>query len=127
MIEYIKIGPRFSNLLLQTLLVYIKKIPPKKGKKMLIIGTTSMSSHLEDLGVIAAFDRVIQVPNLGKNEIMNVLKNYDCDDNNKQKIVNLVQGITIKQLCLIIDRALQKSSKLIYENFASEYRDYTFK
>jgi hypothetical protein len=86
-----------------------------------------MSSHLEDLGVIAAFDRVIQVPNLGKNEIMNVLKNYDCDENNKEKIVNLVQGITIKQLCLIIDRALQKNSKLIYENFASEYRDYTFK
>jgi hypothetical protein len=94
---------------------------------MLIIGTTSMSSNLEDLGVIAAFDRIIHVPNLGKNEIMNVLKNYDCDDTNKEKIVNLVQGITIKQLCLIIDRALQKSSKLIYENFASEYRDYTFK
>ena len=127
LIEYIKIGPRFSNLLLQTLLVYIKKIPPKKGKKMLIIGTTSMSSNLEDLGVIAAFDRIIHVPNLGKNEIMNVLKNYDCDDTNKEKIFNLVQGITIKQLCLIIDRALQKSSKLIYENFASEYRDYTFK
>ena len=40
LIEYIRIGPRFSNLLLQTLSVYIKKLPPKKGKKMLIIGTT---------------------------------------------------------------------------------------
>ena len=32
LIEYIRIGPRFSNLLLQTLSVYIKKLPPKKGK-----------------------------------------------------------------------------------------------
>ena len=36
LIEYIKIGPRFSNLILQTILVYIKKLPPKKGKKVLI-------------------------------------------------------------------------------------------
>jgi vesicle-fusing ATPase len=127
LIEYIKIGPRFSNLILQTLLVYIKKIPPKKGKKMLIIGTTSMSTYLEDLGIISAFDRVIQVPKLGKQEIMNVLQNYDCDNENKEKIVNLVKGITIKQLCLIIDRALQKNSKLLYENFAIEYKDYVFK
>ena len=28
LIEYIRIGPRFSNLLLQTLTVFIKKLPP---------------------------------------------------------------------------------------------------
>ena len=37
LIEFIRIGPRFSNLLLQTLRVFIKKLPPKKGKKMLIL------------------------------------------------------------------------------------------
>jgi vesicle-fusing ATPase len=52
LIEYIRIGPRFSNLLLQTLSVYIKKLPPKKGKKMLIIGTTSSASQLEELGLV---------------------------------------------------------------------------
>ena len=127
LIEYIKIGPRFSNLILQTLLVYIKKLPPKKGKKMLIIGTTSCSHNLEDLGIVDAFDRVIHVPNLTKTEILTVLKNYDCDENEREKIANLVQNASIKQLCFLIDRALQKNSKLRYDNFATEYQEYVFK
>ena len=128
LIEYIKIGPRFSNLILQTLLVYIKKLPPKKGKKMLIIGTTSSANQLDDLGIIAAFDKVIHVPNLTKTEILGVLNNYDCSNEEKEKIANLVQNTTIRQLCFLIDRALQKGdNKLLYENFASEYREYVFK
>ena len=127
LIEYIKIGPRFSNLILQTILVYIKKLPPKKGKKVLIIGTTSCRSQLEDLGVVSAFDKVIHVPNLSKEEILTVLGNYECEQSEKEKIANLVQNSPIKQLLFLIDRALQKSPKLLYENFASEYRDYVFK
>ena len=128
LIEYIKIGPRFSNLILQTLLVYIKKLPPKKGKKMLIIGTTSSANYIEDLGIIAAFDKVIHVPNLSKSEILGVLNNYDCPEEEREKIANLVQNSTIRQLCFLIDRALQKGNgKLCYENFASEYREYVFK
>ena len=127
LIEYIRIGPRFSNLLLQTLSVYIKKLPPKKGKKMLIIGTTSCASQLDELGLIDCFDRKIQIPNLTKNEILNVLKNYECSNEEREKIANLVQNSPIKQLCFLIDRALQKNPVLLYENFASEYREYVFK
>jgi len=127
LIEYIRIGPRFSNLLLQTLSVYIKKLPPKKGKKMLIIGTTSCSSQMEDLGLVECFDRRIQIPNLTKREIINVLKNYQCKEEDKEKIANLVQNVPIKQLCFLIDRALQKNPVLHYEHFASEYREYVFK
>jgi len=127
LIEYIRIGPRFSNLLLQTLSVYIKKLPPKKGKKMLIIGTTSSASQLEELGLVESFDRRISIPNLSRNEILNVLKNYDCQPEERDKIANLVQNSTIKQLCFLIDRALQKNPVLKYENFASEYKEYTFK
>lgn len=47
LIEYIKIGPRFSNLILQTLLVYIKKNPPMKDRKIMIIGTTNISHRLD--------------------------------------------------------------------------------
>ena len=127
LIEYIRIGPRFSNLLLQTLSVYIKKLPPKKGKKMLIIGTTSSSAALEELGLVECFDRRIQIPNLTKNEILTVLKNYECQDEEREKIANLVQNSPIKQLCFLIDRALQKNPVLVYENFASEYKEYVFK
>ena len=127
LIEYIKIGPRFSHLLLQTLTVYIKKLPQKKGKKMLIIGTTSMSEQMEDLGLVECFDRRIKIPNLTKNEIMNVLKNYQCNGDDREKIANLVQNLPIKQLCFLIDRAMQKSPVLQYKYFADEYREYVFK
>ena len=127
LIEYIKIGPRFSHLLLQTLTVYIKKLPPKKGKKMLIIGTTSMPEQMDDLGLVECFDRRIKIPNLTKNEIMNVLKNYQCNGDDREKIANLVQNLPIKQLCFLIDRAMQKSPVLQYKYFADEYREYVFK
>ena len=127
LIEYIRVGPRFSNLLLQTLRVFIKKLPPKKGKKMLIIGTTSCASQLEDLDIVQDFDRRIKIPNLTKKEILNVLKNYQCHEEDREKIANLVQNLPIKQLCFLIDRALQKNPVLQYKNFADEYREYVFK
>ena len=94
---------------------------------MLIIGTTSCASQLDELGLIDCFDRKIQIPNLTKNEILNVLKNYECQNEEREKIANLVQNSPIKQLCFLIDRALQKNPVLLYENFASEYREYVFK
>ena len=42
LIEFINIGPRFSNLVLKALLVLIKKNPLTLGRKLMIIGTTSM-------------------------------------------------------------------------------------
>lgn len=40
-IEYIDEGPRFSNAILQTLLVLVKKIPDKDFCKLIVIATTS--------------------------------------------------------------------------------------
>merc|ERR1712045_499287 len=54
-IDYVPIGPRFSNTVLQTLLVLLKKPPPDEGRKLLIIGTTSVPHVLEDLGLTQAF------------------------------------------------------------------------
>ena len=32
LLEYVSIGPRFSNSILQTLLVLVKRVPPEVGK-----------------------------------------------------------------------------------------------
>lgn len=48
-IEYIDEGPRFSNAVLQTLLVLIKKIPDKDFCKLVVIGTTSQAKSLSRL------------------------------------------------------------------------------
>ena len=124
LIDYVRIGYRYSPLLLQTLKVYIKKLPPKKGKKMLIIGTTSCAAELEGFKLVEAFDRKIHIPNLTKQEILNVLNNYECQKEEREKIADLVQNTPIKQLCFLIDRALQKNPVLKYENFSNEYKEY---
>ena len=95
---------------------------------MLIIGTTSMSSQMEDLGLVECFDKRIQIPNLTKKEILNVLKNYKCQaEEDREKIANLVQSLPIKKLLFLIDRALQKNQVLQYKSFADEYREFVFK
>ena len=77
LIEFIHIGPRFSNLILQTLLVLIKKTPPTPGRKLMIIGTTSLKSILQEMDVVDCFNVSCSVPSLYQDsEIQSVLSNY---------------------------------------------------
>ena len=55
LIEFSAVGRRFSNSLLQTLLVLINKTPPNKDSKLAIIITTSSFDHMEALGVTKSF------------------------------------------------------------------------
>lgn len=73
LLEYVAIGPRFSNGILQTLLVLLKKQPPK-GRKLLVIGTTSVAAVMEDMEVTTTFNVVLHVPKLKEVEITAVLK-----------------------------------------------------
>ena len=47
LLDYARIGPRFSNVVLQTLLTCIKKVP--KSSKLVVLATTSSTSTLEQL------------------------------------------------------------------------------
>ena len=93
---------------------------------MFIIGTTSCATEMEKLGLVQCFIKRIQIPNLTKSEILNILQNYQCREEDREKIADLVQNLPIKQLCFLIDRALQKNPVLQYENFSSEYKEYVF-
>lgn len=63
LIEYVRVGPRFSNTVLQALMVLVKKLPPKSdGCKLLVVATSSDSSILEDLQLSQAFNIVLSVP-----------------------------------------------------------------
>ena len=50
LLEYVAIGPRFSNIILQALLVLIKKAP-EAGHKLVVIGTTSQGDVIESMGL----------------------------------------------------------------------------
>lgn len=108
-IDYVQIGPRFSNAVLQTLLVLLKKDPPTQGHKLLIMGTTSIPHLLEDLGgLVNAFNVSLHVPQLqGPDEIKTVLKELvpmsqaDMDS----IAAAITRPIGIKQLLMITEMA----------------------
>ena len=67
LLDYGPIGPRYSNLTLQALLVLLKKNPPK-GRRLLIICTTSRKEVLEQMEMLSAFTDVLHVSNLTRPE-----------------------------------------------------------
>lgn len=73
LIEFIDIGPRFSNPVLQALMVLIRT-PPKKGK-LFLLGTTSSREKMSALGLLESFDAVFDVP-----AVENVKKILGVDD-----------------------------------------------
>ncbi len=84
LLDYGPIGPRYSNITLQALLVLLKKTPPK-GRKLLVIATSSRRQVLEDMEMLSAFTHVVHCPNLNSPEhLIAVLE--DCDVFSKQEI-----------------------------------------
>ena len=67
LLDYGPIGPRYSNLTLQALLVLLKKNPPK-GRRLLVICTTSRKEVLEQMEMLTTFTDVLHVSNLNKPE-----------------------------------------------------------
>ncbi|KAG0570681.1 hypothetical protein KC19_6G180100 [Ceratodon purpureus] len=107
LIEYVRIGPRFSNLILQTLLVLVKRNPPK-GKKLLVIGTTSEGAILKDMGLLESFNVHLEVPPLKPTDMMEVLKQQNFF--HPRDIDNAVQAlgpeIPIKRLLMLMEMAI---------------------
>ena len=73
LLEYVAIGPRFSNVVLQTLLVLLKK-PPPLGRRLFVIGTTSLGLVMQEMDMAAAFNVALNVPRLRREEIRGVLQ-----------------------------------------------------
>lgn len=112
-IDYVPIGPRFSNTVLQTLLVLLKKVPPDEGRRLMVIGTTSCPHLLEDLGLVQAFDMQQSVPLLSKPvEVLQVL--LQAADMGEKEAKSIAKAITkpigIKQLLMVAEMAKQGAS-----------------
>lgn len=110
--DYGPIGPRYSNLTLQALLVLLKKHPPK-GKKLLILCTSSRRQVLEDMEMLPAFTSILHVPNLSTpDNVIQVLD--DCDVFSKQELQSIFKKmhghkvfIGIKKLLSLVDMIRQ--------------------
>ncbi|XP_049614397.1 vesicle-fusing ATPase isoform X2 [Syngnathus scovelli] len=112
LLDYVPIGPRFSNLVLQALLVLLKK-PPPKGRKLLIIGTSSRKDVLQEMEMLNAFSTTVHVPNISTGEqlveALELLGSFQ--EKERATIANAVKDqrlwIGIKKLIILIEMAAQ--------------------
>ncbi|XP_030919478.1 vesicle-fusing ATPase [Geospiza fortis] len=128
LLDYVPIGPRFSNLVLQALLVLLKKAPPQ-GRKLLIIGTTSRKDVLQEMEMLNAFSTTIHVPNIATGEqlmeALELLGNFK--DKERSTIAQNVKGkpvwIGIKKLLMLIEMSLQMDPEYRVKKFLALLRE----
>ncbi|KAL8607609.1 hypothetical protein ACOMHN_003528 [Nucella lapillus] len=115
LLDYVPIGPRFSNLVLQALLVLLKKAPPQ-GRKLLVIGTTSRKDVLADFEMLNVFSTIVHVSNISSSDqLLAVLENADLFskaelDQIQKKTHGRRLFIGIKKLLMLIEMARQMES-----------------
>ena len=135
LLDYGPIGPRYSNLTLQSLLVLLKKCPPQ-GNRLLIICTTSRREVLDQLEMLSAFSDVLHVSNLNKAEhLQKVLEETNAFTPNEvqsvvMKMKNYRINIGVKKLLGLLDmvkpldprhRFVKFMNKLEEEGYAAPY------
>ncbi|PIA55395.1 hypothetical protein AQUCO_00800272v1 [Aquilegia coerulea] len=107
LLEYVAIGPRFSNLISQTMMVLLKRFPPK-GKNMLVIGTTSEVGFLESLGICDAFSITYHVPTLRTADVKKVLDQLNVfAEDDVDAAAEALNDMPIKKLYMLIEMAVQ--------------------
>jgi vesicle-fusing ATPase len=113
LLEYVPIGPRFSNTILQTVMVLVKKAPPV-GHKLLVIGTTSNLDVMENMDLSRCFNAVLTMPPVKSgDEVATVLRSLDYFSEDEIRVVSpaIHQTIPIKQLLMVSDLAKQSATK----------------
>lgn len=128
LLDYAPIGPRFSNFVLQTLKILFKKLPPK-GRKLLLIATTSEQELIKDLGLYQSFSKVIHVPNITRgNEVMAFVEGLGCFSNEemnrlKDSINHKYLSIGVKSLLDTIELSNQATDALRIDKFTDALED----
>jgi len=124
LLNYVPIGHQFSNIILQTLLVCLKKT--QKDRRLLIIGTTSNYAILEEMQITQCFNATFTVPNIKAGEelsnVLSALKSFP--DNIIQTISQSLKDTTIpiKKIILYNEMARQEEdSTLSPQNIAQRF------
>ncbi|GAB5356713.1 hypothetical protein AAMO2058_000312800 [Amorphochlora amoebiformis] len=108
MVEYIPIGPRFANHVLQTLMVLINRVPPKNSS-VLVVCTCSDDRVLMDLSLKELFNVVVDVPRLRTPaHVEAVLTSPELElkissDEVKEISKRCALPISIKQLLMVVE------------------------
>lgn len=124
LLDYAPIGPRFSNFVLQTIKLLFKKLPPK-GRKLLLIATTSEKELIKELGLYHSFSKVVHVPNVSRGtEVVSVLEQLDCFSKSEMDFLtrdlkNKNCSIGVKSLLDVIELSKQATDEYRVSKFVN--------
>ncbi|KAG0155129.1 hypothetical protein PDIDSM_702 [Penicillium digitatum] len=120
-IDWVPIGPRFSNSVLQALMVFLRK-QPTHGRRLLVLATTTERALMKQLDIYNSFNSDIMVPNVSSfGELRFVMQKSDAFDAQEiAQALGSVGGLAddgrlsvgIKKILLGIETAKQDSDKV---------------
>ncbi|PLB53131.1 putative vesicular fusion ATPase [Aspergillus steynii IBT 23096] len=120
-IDWVPIGPRFSNTVLQTLMVFLRKQPTKE-RRLLILATSTERAVLKQLDVYNSFNSDIMVPNvMSYQELEHIMQNSGAFEPEEitqalRSIGGIAEdktiGVGIKKILLGIETAKQDADKV---------------
>jgi vesicle-fusing ATPase len=123
LLDYTPIGPRFSNLILQTLLVLVRKPPPEQGRRLMIIATTSVAHLLEELQLTKAFNVTLHVSQLQTQQDIHAVLSAKENGLSSVEAANITEAIGaldspigIKQLLMVLEMARSVGEESISAN-----------
>jgi vesicle-fusing ATPase len=113
-LDWVNIGPRFSNSVLQTLKVFLRKVPPK-DRRLIVFATTCQRDILDRMDVLKSFNKEIYVPNVSSVEDLNHVfeeANF-LDSEARTRAIDMIQqetassvlGVGIKNVLFNIEAA----------------------
>ncbi|KAJ5749017.1 uncharacterized protein N7511_010713 [Penicillium nucicola] len=120
-IDWVPIGPRFSNSVLQALMVFLRK-QPTHGRRLLVLATTTERALMKQLDIYNSFNSDIMVPNVSSfGELKYIMEQSGAFD--AQEIASALESIGgladdgrvsvgIKKVLLGIETAKQDSDKV---------------
>jgi vesicle-fusing ATPase len=120
-IDWVPIGSRFSNTVLQTLMVSLRKQPPN-GRRLLILATTTERALLKELDLYHSFNSDIKVPNvasydelryiLEQTNVFSPLEIQQTLDGIDDFADDQSDGVGIKRILLGLETAKQDPDKV---------------
>eukprot|EP00026_Physarum_polycephalum_P002703 Phypoly_transcript_02711.p1 GENE.Phypoly_transcript_02711~~Phypoly_transcript_02711.p1 ORF type:complete len:742 (+),score=148.22 Phypoly_transcript_02711:238-2463(+) len=128
-LEYVPIGPRFSNAILQTLLVLFKRLPPK-GRKLLVVGTTSNEDVLRQMEFMECFSTTQRVPVITtREEFKKALIGLELfitkEDLDAAASAFTADSITVKKLIMLTELAKQGPPEKLLDRLVSILTEYS--
>lgn len=113
LIEFSQLGGRYSNALLQALLVLIKRQPPD-GKKLLVVATTAQYDIIDSLELASCFSVKLQLPLVPPDALPLLAKDLGLLFATSQDMQSCIEmfprAFPIKQLLLIMEMAADRGA-----------------